>query len=311
MASGNDFILSIPNQAVERQKASGDIQHRSRRLFWGTWVHNRDTAVMTGEGKHISTGREAHSMDPSGRVIQKFTTDGVERETLSPSTRLRTGINSLDVAREDSSVGVSRSGREQHRVRMPGKGSDGAPNRLLQVFRDPPVVLLFEIADRNHTGSRTNGKFRLGRGPSHESRSPVNSEKDQCWLPTRGSLFPDIGVTVWSDRLGHKTVLLNQNPLKSMLTLRASNNSSTVGRNINTSHNLLMTLQLIRQGVLAAPRPVELHIAVPRDSKRLPVGRERVVGNGIVKEMVNFRSGHVEGMRQEELSTVIQLLVAC
>lgn len=73
-------------------------------------------------------------MDPSSRVVQKFTTDGVERETLSPSARLRTSVNSLDVAREDSSVGVSRSGREQHRVRMPGKSGNGTPNWLLQVF---------------------------------------------------------------------------------------------------------------------------------------------------------------------------------
>lgn len=69
-----------------------------------------------------------------------------------------------------------------------------------------------------------------------------------------------------------------------------------------------MTLQLISQGELVACCLVELHIAIPRNGKRLLVRRERVVSNGVMKEVVSLRSSHCKVRRQEELSTVVQLL---
>lgn len=69
-----------------------------------------------------------------------------------------------------------------------------------------------------------------------------------------------------------------------------------------------MAFQLISQGELVACCLVKLHIAVPRNGKRSLVGRKRVVGDGVVKEVVSFRSSHCKVRRQEELSTVVQLL---
>lgn len=66
---------------------------------------------------------------------------------------------------------------------------------------DPPVILLFEIADGNCTGTRTNGKFRGIRGPADECGSSVEAEEDEGWFPgSIGSGFPDEGVAVCMER---------------------------------------------------------------------------------------------------------------
>lgn len=65
MAGGDDFILAIPDETVEREQTSRDVQHRSGRLLWCTRVHNRDTAVMSGKGKGITAGRETDTLDPA------------------------------------------------------------------------------------------------------------------------------------------------------------------------------------------------------------------------------------------------------
>jgi hypothetical protein len=197
VTSSDDFILPIPYQAVHRKQAGRNIQHGPRWLFRRAGVHNRDAAVMASEGERIAARREGHSMNPSRRIIQEFSADGIEGETLAPRTWLWAGINALDEARENPSMGISRPRRQQDRVRVPGQGGDCAPDGLLQMLRNPPIVLFLEVADRNHSSPGSDGKLLLGRRPSHKRRGPVDSEKDQSWLPARGSFLPDVGVAVW------------------------------------------------------------------------------------------------------------------
>lgn len=98
MSSSNDLILAVPDQTVERQQTGGNVQHCARRLFRRARVHDSNTAVVSGEGKGIATRGEANTLDPASGVIQIFTTDGVEGETLAPSARLRALVNALDEA---------------------------------------------------------------------------------------------------------------------------------------------------------------------------------------------------------------------
>ena len=76
-------------------------------------------------------------------------------------------------------------------------------------------------------------------------------------------------------------------------TLRASYNHATVGGNINTSHGLVMALQLILEDKFGSGFLVELDIIVSCDSKGLAIGREGMIGDRVVKEMMNFRARHV------------------
>lgn len=79
---------------------------------------------------------------------------------------------------------------------MPGEGSDCASDWLLEVLGDPPVVLFFEVADRDYAGAGADGEFALGGRPADEGGSAVDAEKDKSWLPACGGGFPDVGVSV-------------------------------------------------------------------------------------------------------------------
>lgn len=175
MTSGNDLGFAIPDEAVHRQQTGRNVQHRAGRLLRRTRVHDGDAAVVTGKGESITTRGEADTLNPASRVIEIFTTNGVERETLAPGTRLWTGINALDEAGEDTSMGIGGASGQQHRVRVPCKSGDGTPNGLLQVLRNPPIVLLLEVADGDDTGSRADGEFLLRGRPPHECGGTVDS----------------------------------------------------------------------------------------------------------------------------------------
>lgn len=55
-----------------------------------------------------------------------------------------------------------------------------------------------------------------------------------------------------------------------------------------------MTLELILQLKSSASSSVEFNAGIPRNSQRLLIGRERVVCDGVIVEMVNFWSGHID-----------------
>ena len=74
---------------------------------------------------------------------------------------------------------------------MPCHRRDGAANRLLDMFRNPPVVFLFEIADGDDAGTGTDSELRFGGGPANEGGGAVDTEEDECrFVACRGRL-PD------------------------------------------------------------------------------------------------------------------------
>lgn len=196
MSSCNDLSLTVPDETVERQQAGGDVQHGARWLLGSAGVDNSHAAVMSGEGKSISAGGESNALNPTSGIIQVFAANSVEGQTLAPSARLWAGVDTLDKAGEDAGVGVGGSGSQQDGVRVPRECCDGAANRLLEMLRDPPVVLLLEVAYSDHPSTGADRKLLLRRRPAHKGCSTINSEKDEGGLPTGGGLFPDVGVAV-------------------------------------------------------------------------------------------------------------------
>ena len=79
-----------------------------------------------------------------------------------------------------------------------------------------------------------------------------------------------------------------------MLTLRASHDLAGVGSNINTSDSLVMSSQLILKLESAARFRVQVDVVLASYSQRLTVGREGVVRNWVMEEVVNFRGGHCD-----------------
>lgn len=79
-------------------------------------------------------------------------------------------------------------------------------------------------------------------------------------------------------------------------TLRTRNDHATMRGNIDAGDRLVMSLELILKSEVASRPSVELDVDIPRNCKCLPVGGERVVGDWVVEEVVNFRASHCEFM---------------
>jgi hypothetical protein len=75
-------------------------------------------------------------------------------------------------------------------------------------------------------------------------------------------------------------------------TLRARDNLPGVGRNIHTGNRLVMPRQLILELVPAARLLEEVDVVLAGYGERLAVGREGMVRNGMVEEVVDFGAGH-------------------
>lgn len=196
MSSCNDLSLTIPDETIERQQAGRDVQHGTWRLLRCAWVDNGYTAIVSSEGKSVAAGGKSNTLYPTSGIIQIFATDSVERQTLTPSARLRAGVNPLDEAGEDASMRIGGSSCQQDGIWVPCQGCDGTANRLLEVLRDPPIILLLEVTDSNHSSPRANGKLLLRRRPAHEGGSTINSQKDKSGFPSRGGLLPNVSIAV-------------------------------------------------------------------------------------------------------------------
>lgn len=72
----------------------------------------------------------------------------------------------------------------------------------------------------------------------------------------------------------------------------ASDDHAGIGSNIDTSHGLVMALQLILQCEIGAGSVVEFHHIVPSHSERLSISGEGVVCDWVVEEVVNFWARH-------------------
>lgn len=163
ITGSNNLVFSLPEQALERQKLSGNAQNGLGGLIRAAGVDNGDAAVMRSKGKSVSAGRKGHRVDPTSRIVQVFSADSVEGQSLAPDTRLGALIDTLDKGGQHSGMGIGGAGCEEHGVGVPGDAGDGAADRLLQVLRNPPVVFLLEVANGNDAVTGAHGKLGLGR----------------------------------------------------------------------------------------------------------------------------------------------------
>jgi hypothetical protein len=79
---------------------------------------------------------------------------------------------------------------------MPCQRGDRAADGLLQVFRHPPVVFLFEVAHGDDAGAGPDGEFLLRGGPADEGGGAVDAQEDEGGGPALGGRVPDVGVAV-------------------------------------------------------------------------------------------------------------------
>ena len=82
--------------------------------------------------------------------------------------------------------------------------------------------------------------------------------------------------------------------LENLQTLRTGDNLASIGSNVNTGYRLVMSFQLISQLKLPTRPLIQVHSAFTRNSEGLTVSRKRVIRNGMVEEVMNFRRSHGE-----------------
>ncbi len=179
----NDLALAVPDQACIRQRLHRDTQHRLRRAVRTTRVDDSNAAVVRRKGQGVTARAERHGVHPSRRIIEVLAAHGVEGQPLAPYAGLGTLVDALDEAREHAGVGVGRPGGQEHTVWVPRQSCHGAADRLFQVFRDPPVVFLFKVADCNEPCAGADGEFLLRGRPADERGGSVDAEEDQRGFP--------------------------------------------------------------------------------------------------------------------------------
>lgn len=81
----------------------------------------------------------------------------------------------------------------------------------------------------------------------------------------------------------------------SHVTLRASYDAAAVWRNVDTSDRLVMALELVLELKGISDLAVELDARVSCHGEDAVVGREGVVGDWVVEQVVNLGSSHFEG----------------
>lgn len=77
-----------------------------------------------------------------------------------------------------------------------------------------------------------------------------------------------------------------------MLTLRAGHDLAGVGSNINSRDRLVVSSQFILKLETTARLRIQVDVVVASYSQRLAVGGEGMVGNWVVKEVVDFGGSH-------------------
>jgi hypothetical protein len=93
---------------------------------------------------------------------------------------------------------IATSSNKEDIFRVPIQAKNSASNGFLDMFRDPPVVLLFKVANRNESSSASDSKLVFQRRPFDMRGSSINSEENQCGFPVihRGIECPNVGISV-------------------------------------------------------------------------------------------------------------------
>lgn len=132
----------------------------------------------------------------TGSLVQELSTNGVEWQTLTPNRGSRSLVDTLDEGTKHTSMAVGAAQSNQDTVGVPGDAGDSAAKRLLQVLRDPPVVLFLKVTDSGNPSTTTDGKFRLVGRPTHTCSGSVDTEEDESGAPGAVGGFPDVCVAV-------------------------------------------------------------------------------------------------------------------
>lgn len=195
MASYQNRLRRDPLAAEERQVFRLELDRNVSTVC----LRNVDRAVVANPANPVAIGREAHAMNPTtsgGRILElgQHLPQGFLR---TPSRRFRVLLDVLDVSGKHPNLVIGRTGHQQHIVRMPIQRCHRRTDRLLDVLRNPPIVLRLKVAHRNQPGAGSHRELVLQRRPTDARRSPVDPQQNQRRLPLAVvPLGPNVGIPI-------------------------------------------------------------------------------------------------------------------
>jgi len=190
MTCSNYCVLRSPNEIEEGQIVSFDALHCSSTRVD---ISEVNAAVMRTKCDRVSRRTPLAGVHPSVRVIKLkdwLTKGNAGTEALRGSL-----IHSLEESVEDTALEVSGGGDDQAVIGVPINLEDGGLV-LLNVLANPPVLLLFEVANADKLGTGGDGELVLFRAPLALSGGTVETENYKHGLPLSSFEGPHVRVSV-------------------------------------------------------------------------------------------------------------------
>jgi len=204
-------------------------------------INNADGRVVAGESESVSRRRPLDGVNPSSNGV--FSENLTKDELRTEGSVINLLVLALDSSSENASLEVRRGGGQEDVVGVPVNGGDGGL-MLLDVLADPPVVVDFEVANRDALGTRGDGELVFLRAPLNSGGSATDTQDYESGLPHVVLELPHVSVSV----------------------LRARNDAVALGRPVNTGHTL--SFIVFTKNVLEFP-----FISILLENVNLVVGR--------------------------------------
>jgi len=239
VTNGNNVVLVNPYQSNQRK--IGQLEGLSGGRSSIAEVSNREAGVVTDEGKSAARRREGTSVYPASGLI-KLGQHLSKSQVVSEGGFSRLLINSLfNESREDPAFEVARCGGNEHIIRVPVNRKN-CRLVFLDVLADPPIVILFKVANGYALSTTAYSELVLKWAPLYRGGSTIDTEDYECWLPCVFLPGPHVGISV----------------------LRAGHNTVGLGGPINARDGLVVLLQNVLQSPLLASGVVNVQLVVVR-----------------------------------------------
>jgi len=191
VTSASELSFADPEDINDGQVSELDYLDFS----WSTVgnIDEVDGRVVTGISKLVARWRPLYGVYPRASLV--FTKDLTENKLGSKSGVINSLVLSLNGSSKDASLEVTGACEQKDIVWMPVEGENGR-FVLLDVLADPPIVILFEVADGDALGTRGDGELVALWAPLDLSGSATDTKNYESWLPYATLELPYVGISV-------------------------------------------------------------------------------------------------------------------
>ena len=174
VTGSEELGASQPGEGQHGQEVRPQLHHHH--VLAG--VRHGDGAVVPDPGQLAAVTREADGVDPTSAVLRvgELSHQISHRHPAAPGCGGRLVFDLPDVAGVDANLEVRGPGSEQDVVGVPVKTGHGGLQRLLDVFRHPPVVVFLVVTHGDDLCATPHSELVLLGAPSATKRRDMICE---------------------------------------------------------------------------------------------------------------------------------------